>query len=74
MWVNGFVVSMYLFPQSGPPSDESLEVTLSENFQILTVRNDVWCCQVKVTPSETAVSDAAQGVTTDEQTPSPHLF
>ena len=53
-----FVAPMYLFPQSGPPFDEGLEVSLSENFQIFTVCENVWSCQVEVAPSEPDVIDA----------------
>jgi len=58
---NAFGIKKYLFPQSRPPSDESLEVSLPENLQILAVCENVWCCEVEVTPSEKRVGDADYG-------------
>lgn len=61
MLANVFEVPIYLFPQSGSPFDESLEVSLPEDFQILTVCENVWCRQVEVTPSKTDLNDASLG-------------
>jgi hypothetical protein len=58
MSLNDFGIKTYLFPQSRSPSDESLEVTLPENLQILTVCENVLCCKIEVTPSEKRISDA----------------
>ena len=58
MPLNVFGIKTHLFPQSRPPSDKSLEVTLPQNLQILAVCANVWCCKIKVTPSKKCVSDA----------------
>jgi len=59
--LNVFRIETHLFPQSRPPFDEGLEVSLPKNLQILTVCENVRCCKVEVTPSEKRIGDASYG-------------
>lgn len=56
---NVFTTQTYLFPQGRPPSYDSPEVTLSQNLKIFAVCENLWCCQVEVTPSEMCIIDAS---------------